>query len=128
MTCAPRSTRTCKTCRLIFTPNRRVGDLVSRLSSDVTQMRSMLTTNITSLLSQVLTLVGSIIIVLTMNTRFTLFILALVPVLIVIAFVFGSRIEKGSTRIQDQLAASTVVAEEGLAGHPRGEELRARRI
>ncbi len=101
---------------LDFYAERRVGDLVSRLSSDVTQMRSMLTTNVTSLLSQVLTLVGSVIIVLTMNTRFTLFILALLPVLIVIAFVFGSRIEKGSTRVQDQLAASTVVAEEGLQG------------
>jgi subfamily B ATP-binding cassette protein MsbA len=101
---------------LDFYAVRRVGDLVSRLSSDVTQMRSMLTTNITSLLSQVLTLVGSIIIVLTMNTRFTLFILALAPVLILIAFLFGSRIQKGSTRIQDQLAASTVVAEEGLQG------------
>lgn len=101
---------------LDFYAERRIGDLVSRLSSDVTQMRSMLTTNITSLLSQVLTLVGSIVIVMTMNTRFTLFILALVPVLILVAFVFGTRIEKGSTRIQDQLAASTVVAEEGLQG------------
>ncbi|HVO69256.1 MAG TPA: ABC transporter ATP-binding protein, partial [Aggregatilineaceae bacterium] len=101
---------------LDFYAARRVGDLVSRLSSDVTQMRAMLTTNVTSFLSQVLTLVGSIAIVLTMNARFTLFILALVPVLILIAFVFGSRIQKSSTRIQDQLAASTVVAEEGLQG------------
>ncbi len=101
---------------LDFYAARRVGDLVSRLSSDVTQMRTMLTTNITMLLSQVLTLTGSIIIVLTLNARFTLFILALVPVLIVIAFLFGSRIRKGSTRIQDQLADSTIVAEEGLQG------------
>jgi subfamily B ATP-binding cassette protein MsbA len=101
---------------LDFYATRRVGDLVSRLSSDVTQMRAMLTTNITSFLSQVLTLLGAIAIVLTMNARLTLFILALVPVLILIAFVFGSRIQKSSTRIQDQLAASTVVAEEGLQG------------
>jgi subfamily B ATP-binding cassette protein MsbA len=101
---------------LDYYATRRVGDLVSRLSSDVTQMRAMLTTNVTSFLSQVLTLVGSVAIVLSMNARFTLFILALVPVLILIAFVFGSRIQKSSTRIQDQLAASTVVAEEGLQG------------
>lgn len=30
-----------------------------------------------------------------------LFILALVPVLLVVAFVFGNRIRKGSTQIQD---------------------------
>ena len=101
---------------LDFYAARRVGDIVSRLSSDVTQMRTMLTTNLTSLLSQVLTLIGSIVIVLTLSTRFTLFILALLPVIILIAFTFGRRIQKGSTRLQDQLADSTIVAEEGLQG------------
>ncbi len=101
---------------LDFYAVRRVGDLVSRLSSDVTQMRSVLTTNITSLLSQTLTLIGSVAILMTMNAQFTLFILALAPVLILVAFVFGRRIQKGSTRIQDELADSTVVAEEGLQG------------
>jgi len=99
---------------LSFYSSRRVGDIVSRLSSDVTQMRTMLTNNLTGFLSQVITLIGAIIIVLTMNTRLTLFILALVPVLIAVAGVFGSRLQKASTQIQDQLADSTVVAEEGL--------------
>jgi subfamily B ATP-binding cassette protein MsbA len=101
---------------LDFYAVRRVGDLVSRLSSDVTQMRTMLTTNLTSLLSQIVTLIGSIIILLAMNPQFTLFILAIIPILLVIAFLFGSRIQRGSTKIQDQLADSTVVAEEGLQG------------
>jgi subfamily B ATP-binding cassette protein MsbA len=101
---------------LDFYSTRRVGDLVSRLSSDVTQMRTVLTNTLTSLLSQLLTLIGSVIILLTMNTQFTLFILALIPVLLLVAFVFGSRIERGSTKIQDELADSTVVAEEGLQG------------
>jgi ATP-binding cassette, subfamily B, bacterial MsbA len=101
---------------LDFYSSRRVGDLVSRLSSDVTQMRNMLTTNLTMILSQVMTLIGSIAILFTMNARFTLFILALVPVIVIVAFVFGSRIRKTSTRSQDQLADATVVAEEGLQG------------
>ena len=101
---------------LSFYSSRRVGDIVSRLSSDVTQMRTMLTSNLTGFLSQIVTLIGSIVIVLTMNTRLTLFILALVPVLIAVAGVFGSRLEKASTTIQDELADSTVVAEEGLQG------------
>jgi subfamily B ATP-binding cassette protein MsbA len=101
---------------LDFYAARRVGDVVSRLSSDVTQMRTMLTTNITALLSQVLTLIGSIVIVLTLNARFTLFILALLPVIILVAYTFGRRIQRGSTRVQDQLADSTIVAEEGLQG------------
>ncbi len=101
---------------LAFYATRRVGEIVSRLSSDVTQMRAMLTTNLTQLLTQVLTLIGSIVILLTLNAGLTLFILVLVPVLIVVAFVFGSRVQRVSTRMQDQLADSTVVAEEGLQG------------
>jgi ATP-binding cassette, subfamily B, bacterial MsbA len=101
---------------LDFYAARRVGEIVSRLSSDVTQMRTMLTTNITTMLSQVVALVGSIVIVLTLNAQLTFFILALLPVLLLVAFVFGGRIQRASTRIQDQLADSTVVAEEGLQG------------
>jgi subfamily B ATP-binding cassette protein MsbA len=101
---------------LSFYSSRRVGDIVSRLSSDVTQMSTVLTNSLTGFLSQILTLIGSMVIVLTMNARLTLFILALIPVLIVVAGVFGSRLQKASTRIQDQLADSTVVAEEGLQG------------
>jgi len=70
---------------LSFYSSRRVGDIVSRLSSDVTQMRTMLTNNLTGFLSQTLTLIGSIVIVVMMNARLTLFILALVPVLILVA-------------------------------------------
>src|SRR5678815_1455852 len=79
-------------------------------------MRTMLTSNITALLSQLVTLVGSVVIVLTLNTSLTLFILTLVPVLIAVAFGFGRRIQKASTGVQDQLADSTIVAEEGLQG------------
>ena len=101
---------------LDFYAVRRVGDIVSRLSSDVTQMRTMLTTNLTTFFSTLLTLVGSIVILMTMNARFTLLILALVPVIILIAGTFGSRIGRASTKVQDQLAESTIVAEEGLQG------------
>jgi subfamily B ATP-binding cassette protein MsbA len=101
---------------LDFYAGRRVGEIVSRLSSDVTQMRSMLTNNVTSLLSQVVSLVGALVIVLTINAHLTLFILALVPALLIVAAVFGSRIQKASTGVQDQLADSTTVAEEALQG------------
>ena len=101
---------------LDFFAARRVGELVSRLSSDVTQMRTMLTTNITSLLSQIITLVGAVAIILSLNTSLTLLIAGLAPVLLLVAFTFGRRLQKMSTRVQDDLANSTVMAEEGLQG------------
>ncbi|NTW01675.1 MAG: ATP-binding cassette domain-containing protein, partial [Oscillochloris sp.] len=94
----------------------RVGEIVSRLSSDVTQMRTMLTNNLTMMLSQVVTLIGSIVIVLTLNASLTLFILGTTPVLVLVGMVFGRALQRVSTAVQDQLADSTVVAEEGLQG------------
>jgi len=101
---------------LDFHSGRRVGEIVSRLSSDVTQMRTVLTSNVTSLLSQSVSLVGALVIVVTLNAHLTLFILALVPVLILVGFLFGRKIQKVSTAVQDQLADSTTVAEEALQG------------
>ena len=99
---------------LAFYSEHRVGEIVSRLSSDVTQMRSLLTTNLTMLLTQVVSLIGALIIVFSMNAQLTLFILAIVPALIGVAIVFGSRIHRASMQVQDQLAESTTVAEEAL--------------
>src|SRR5579871_63774 len=101
---------------LDFFSSRRVGEIVSRLSSDVTQMRSVLTSNLTSLLSQTVSLVGALTIVVSMNARLTLFIVALVPAVILVASVFGRRLHKASMAVQDQLAESTTVAEEALQG------------
>jgi len=101
---------------LDFFAGRRVGEIVSRLSSDVTQMRTVLTSNVTTLLSQSVSLVGAVVIVIAINARLTLFILAIVPALILVAILFGKRIQKFSTTVQDQLADATTVAEEALQG------------
>ena len=102
---------------LDFYCSRRVGEIVSRLSSDVTQMRTHADQQPHHPAQPTgVTLVGALVIVLTINAHLTLFILALVPVLLIVAFLFGRRIQKASTGVQDQLADSTAVAEEGLQG------------
>ncbi len=95
-----------------FFERRRVGELVSRLSSDVTVMRSVLTSNVNTLIQQALILVGSVIVMLVLNWRLTLFILILVPLIAVIAIIFGRFMRRASTRVQDELAASTVIVDE----------------
>jgi subfamily B ATP-binding cassette protein MsbA len=101
---------------LDFYANRRVGELVSRISSDVTQVRSVLTNNVTQLLSQTISLLGSVILVFILDPRLTVFILVLAPILIVLGFTFGRSFRGLSTRVQDELAGSTVAVEEGLQG------------
>lgn len=97
---------------LSFFEQQRVGELISRLSSDVTMLRSILTTNLSSLLEQLLTLGGALLVMLTLNWRLSLFVLVLAPVIAVTGRVFGMWLRRYSRIIQDELASSTVVAEE----------------
>lgn len=99
---------------LRFFTTRRVGELVSRISSDVTVMRTVLTGTVTTLLSQSLIMVGAVVIMFIINTRLTLFILLLVPVLVALGAVFGFWLQRTSTRIQDELAGATTVVDEVL--------------
>jgi subfamily B ATP-binding cassette protein MsbA len=103
-----------QTLSLGFFASRRVGELVSRLSSDVTVMRTVLTSNINVLLQQTLIMIGAVIVMLTLNWRLTLFILALTPIIIALGAAFGMWLQRTSTRIQDELAGATVVTEEVL--------------
>jgi subfamily B ATP-binding cassette protein MsbA len=97
-----------------FFAQRRVGELVSRLSSDVTIMRGALTSNVNILLQQGFIMIGAVIVMLTLNWRLSLFILALTPVIIALGAGFGVWLRRTSTQIQDELAGATVVTEEVL--------------
>lgn len=97
-----------------FFATRRVGELVSRLSNDVTVMRSVLTNNVSVLVQQTFILFGSIIVMVVINWRLSLFILILAPVIVAMGAVFGILLRRTSTKVQDELAGSTVVAEEVL--------------
>ena len=95
-----------------FYIDRRVGELISRISSDVTVMRTVLTGNVSTLLQQSLTLIGSVAIMFWLNWRLTLLIIVMMPVIVFIGFIFGARIRRISTKVQDEIASATVVAEE----------------
>ncbi|MEL6406129.1 MAG: ABC transporter transmembrane domain-containing protein [Chloroflexota bacterium] len=101
-----------QTMSLKFYTNRRVGELVSRISSDVTVMRTALTNNLTTLLQQTLILVGSVVIMFVINVRLSSFILVMIPIISIVVMVFGYYLRRVSTEVQDEIAGATVVAEE----------------
>lgn len=105
-----------QTLSLDFFAARRVGELVSRLSNDVTIMRTALTSNINTLLQQLLIAIGSIIVMVAINGRLTLFILVITPLIIAMAAVFGMWLRRVSTQVQDELAGATVIVDEVLQG------------
>ena len=104
------------TLSLDFHASRRVGELISRLSNDVTLVRTMLTQTVTSLLSSIIGLVGSVVILFTLSPTLLLVVLLLAPALIAVAIVFGRPLQRVSTQVQDTIARSTTTAEEALSG------------
>ena len=116
------------TLSLDFHGRSRVGELVSRLSSDVTLIRTMLTQTTTSLLSQLIGLIGSVVILFMLSPTLLLVALLLAPALIIVAIVFGRPLQRVATEVQDAIARSTVTAEEALSGIRVVQELRTRRL
>jgi subfamily B ATP-binding cassette protein MsbA len=101
---------------LDFHSRTRLGELVSRLSSDVTLVRTMLTQTTTALLSSLIGLAGSVVILFLLSPTLLVVALVLAPALIVVAFVFGRPLQRVSAQVQDAIAHSTVTAEEALGG------------
>lgn len=98
-----------------FFANRRVGELTSRLASDVTVVQTVTTGSITELLRLSLMLVGGVTIIFIRNTRLSLLMLAIVPVVIVAAHLYGRYVRRLSTKVQDRLAEANSVLEETLS-------------
>lgn len=100
---------------LRFFSDQRIGDLTSRLTNDVGSVRTAVTTALTDLLNQSLTLIGSLVLMVVLNWRLSLLIFVVVPVATLAARYFGLKIRKLSRDVQDSLADTTAVAEEALA-------------
>ena len=100
---------------LRFFANQRTGDLTSRLTNDVSSIRSAVTTNLVELLTQSLSLVGSVALMLFLNWRLSLIVFVVVPFATLVARYYGTKIRTLARRIQDRLADTTAIAEEALA-------------
>jgi ABC transporter fused permease/ATP-binding protein len=99
-----------------FFANRRVGELNSRLSADLSQIQDTLTTTLAELFRQVVLLIGGVTLLFVVSYKLTLLNLAILPILVIAAVIFGRFIRKISRQAQDQLAESNTVVQETLQG------------
>ncbi|MBL7787077.1 MAG: ATP-binding cassette domain-containing protein [Chitinophagales bacterium] len=99
---------------LPFFEERRIGELTSRITADVTQLQTAISINLAEILRQVATIIAGIVIILMTSFRLTLVMLATFPVGILAAVFFGKYIRKLSRQTQDALADSNIIVEESL--------------
>jgi ABC-type multidrug transport system fused ATPase/permease subunit len=99
-----------------FFSQKRVGELNSRISNDIGQIQDTLTTTIAEFLRQFILIIGSFIMLASINIKLTIMMISVVPLVGVAAVVFGRFIRKYSKKVQDQVAESQVVVEETMQG------------
>lgn len=97
-----------------FFEKHRIGELQSRLTSDVTQLQDVLSFTLAEFFRQIITLLVGVGVIFVTSTQLTLVMLASFPPIIIGAIIFGRFIRKLSKKAQDELANANIVAEETL--------------
>ncbi|HEY2895737.1 MAG TPA: ABC transporter transmembrane domain-containing protein [Gemmatimonadaceae bacterium] len=98
-----------------FFAEQRTGELTSRLSTDLTLLQSVMTYQSTELMRQLVYLIGGIVMLTITHPRLTVTTLAVVPVVVGAAFIFGRAMRKASTVVQDRIADAMGTAEEAFS-------------
>ena len=97
-----------------FFEKNRVGELMSRITTDITQLQDVLSITLAEFFRQIFTLVGGIILISFLSSKLTMFMLLTFPFLVVAAIIFGKFIRKNSKKVQDELASTNIIVEETL--------------
>jgi ABC-type multidrug transport system fused ATPase/permease subunit len=99
---------------MAFHTQRRVGELASRISADLTQIQDTLIWTIPQFLRQLALLAGGLVLLIWTSGRLTTAMLLSLPVLIAAAAFFGRAIRRIAREAQDRMADSLVIVEETL--------------
>ena len=101
---------------MTFYATRRVGELNSRISADVALLQDSFTTTLAELVRQLIIITVGLVLLTTLSPQLTLTMLASIPVVAIVAVIFGRFIQKLSKQVQDRIADTNVVVDETLQG------------
>jgi len=99
-----------------FYHERRVGDVNSRISADITSIQDTFTITLAELIRQTIMLIGGVAALAYFSVDLTLMMLGTLPVVIIVAIFFGKFIKRLSKETQDEIASSNVIVQEVLTG------------
>lgn len=98
----------------VFFVHMRTGEVLSRLTTDIQLVDTLLTTSVSYALRNLLTLVGGVILLFFVSPKLTGLVLLIVPLLIAPLFVFGRRVRKLTVASQDKFAGAVGFAGESV--------------
>ena len=92
----------------------RTGEVLSRLTADTTLVQAIAGVNLSITLRSALNLIGAVVLLALTSTRLTIWILALMPLVIVPMIVVGRRVRRLSRATQDRIADTSSLVDESL--------------
>ena len=92
----------------------RTGEVLSRLTVDMTIVENMLATSVSVALRNILMVVGAIAVLFAVSPRLTSYFVVLAPIVIAPIFIFGRTVRKRTVETQDRFASAMGYAGESL--------------
>jgi ATP-binding cassette, subfamily B, bacterial len=92
----------------------RTGEVLSRMTTDITLIETLVGSSASIALRNLFSLIGALILLAHVSLKLTLFVVLLAPVIILPMFIFGRRVRKLSTEAQDRFADAVAYAGESL--------------
>lgn len=101
---------------MLYFNKKQVGELSSRLSSDISQIQETLTTTLAEFLRQTIIILGGIGMMVVTSAKLTGIMLGVLPLIAIAAVIFGRFIRKLSRTAQDNIAESVTIVQESISG------------
>jgi len=99
-----------------FFHTHRSGELSARFAGDLEILREALMTTVPQFARQTVILIGGLLFIFCSSVKLSLFMLALIPIVVLAIAILGRTIKKYSRATQDALATSNVIVEEAISG------------
>ena len=99
---------------LVFFSERRIGELCSRIASDIEILKNTFTTDLATFLRQIIIIVVGVLLLSITSFKLTLLMLCTLPVIVIMAVIFGRKLRNYAKDVQSIVAESNTIVEETL--------------
>ncbi len=105
-----------ETLSLSFFDTHSAGDLMSRLTNDIDAIGQAIASNVTQLISSLITLVGILVMIFSLNVRLALASLIVFPIMVLMTALIGGRTRESFKNLQMNLGMLNSTMQETLTG------------
>lgn len=101
---------------LRYFADKEVGSIVSRATNDIDKISELISSGLITVVADLLTLIGIVIIMFSINVRLSLVSFAMIPIMVVWMFVWGKRVRTVYRETRRSIASVSAQMEESVSG------------